>query len=203
MIKVYPLYNPKNLDRSLTTQYIFKDSKGKRQTLNPAESMDDAGKTPQLFDGGDFAVATEIMKHLQDKTVKVSAEDMKILKATLAAGPPAAAGSKPDTKATKAEVKTAVADALAESDEAHKTAMSEASDAAAEAQAKAVNQAIDGANAESAQTHSTAMAEASDAASGAKDDAVQEALATATDDHDKAMSKLQADHDKALARAGK
>ncbi len=195
MIKVYPLYNPKNLDRSLTTQYIFKDSKGKRQTLNPAESMDDAGKTPQLFDGEDFAVATEITKHLQDKTVKVSGDDMKILKATLAAGADGADDSKPDAKATKAEVKTAVKDALAESNEAHKQAMGEASDAAADATTEAVTKAVEAANAESAKANE-------DAATKTAEDHEQ-AMASAEEAHQEELADQQAKHNKALAKAGK
>ena len=124
MIKVYPKYDPKHLDRSLITQHIFKDSKGKRHTLNPAEKMEDVGKVPQEFDGEDFAVATKIMNQLDAKTVTVSKDDRKILEATLKAGDGTSGEGETEKKSSKKDIKEAVAGALAEADEAHEAAMS-------------------------------------------------------------------------------
>ena len=140
MIEVFPKYIEDDSQHSLTTQFIFKDSKGHRQVLNPAESLDSVGKVPQNFDGEDYAVAVEIMGHLKDKTITVSPGDKAILVATLKSGPPVVEGSdkEPDKKATKKEVKTAVADALAGAEESHKVAMAESAAAAQVSQEEAI-----------------------------------------------------------------
>ena len=147
MIEVFPKYIEDDLQHSLTTQFIFKDSKGDRQVLNPAESLDSVGKVPQNFDGEDYAVAVEIMGHLKDKTVTVSPGDKAILAATLKSGLSIAKGSdkEPDKKATKKEIKIAVADALAEAEASHKAAGEKSAGAAQAAQETAVADALDGA----------------------------------------------------------
>ena len=117
MVKVYPKLE-------LQAQHIFKDSAGKRLTLNPAETMDDVEKTPQEFDGEDPIVAAKILEQLDAKTVKVSKGDRKILEdAVKNAGK--VSGDK--GKATQKEIKTAVDEAVMEAtavaNNAHKEAM--------------------------------------------------------------------------------
>lgn len=108
--------------------YIFKDSKGNRQTLRPAESLE--SNEPQLFDGSDALVAEEILARIEEETVEVSRADKKILldtmkraeakaklaqkieDATLKAVEADASGEKSDDKSAK----KAVADAHAEYD---------------------------------------------------------------------------------------
>ena len=196
MIKVFPKYDPDNLDRSLTAQFIFKDSKGDRQTLNPAESMESLGKVAQDFDGEDYAVAFEIMKHVKAKTVTVSAGDKAILVATIKAGPADGSGEKP-VKATKTEIREAVA----ETNEAHEIAMGKAADEAADAQTEAVKTAV----AEAGKAHEQALGEAADAATDAQSEAVKEAVAEAGEEYltaiDEVATQATADKEKALAEA--
>ncbi len=109
----------------LTTQYIFKDSKGRRFVLCPAETMADVDKTAQEFNGEDPAVAAEIMRHVQLKEVKVDPRDKALLKETIkqAEAEAAAAGEQPEGKSSKKDIKAAVTDALAGADEKHEAGM--------------------------------------------------------------------------------
>jgi len=181
MIKVFPEFNPKKLDRSLTTQFIFKDSKGNRQVLSPAESIEAVGRDSQKFDGDDYAVAVEITRHLDDKTIKVSAGDKAILAATLKRGPAGAEDpGEPEKKASKKEIK----EALAAADEKYTAAMAEG-----------IGKAVDAANAK----HQKAVDEAATQAQAEK----EQALAEADKAHEEEMAKQQTAHEKTLSKASK
>ncbi len=67
---------------ALTVNYIFPNSKGERQSLHPAESLE--SKDPQVFDESDPVVAKKILGQIKAKTVKVDKADKALLNATIA-----------------------------------------------------------------------------------------------------------------------
>jgi len=138
----------------LQTAYIFKDSKGNRLMLSPAEKMDDIGKVAQEFDGEDPLVAALLLREVGAKTIKVSGDAKKLLKATVKQAVDDAvtedgkngAAPAPAKAPSKAALDKTVKSALAAQQQEHDTAMQSALDnAAAEAQAaqdKAVQEAL-------------------------------------------------------------
>ena len=194
MVKVYPKIE-------LITQYIFRDSKGGRQTLAPAETMDDVGKTPQEFDGTDFKVAIAIMEQLDAKTVKVSKEDRVILNQTLAAGQAGESqDAEGDAAATKKEIKEAVKTAVDAADEDHAKALEKVNDEHAQALEKATTDAADketgatNALAEANEGYGQALSKAANDAETAQNDAI----AANDAKHEKAAAELAKETVKAL-----
>jgi len=197
MIKVYPKIE-------LQVMHIFKNSAGQRLTLQPAETMDDVGKTPQEFDGEDPVVAAKIMEQLEAKTVRVSKEDRKVLEKTLAAVPEDAE-DEPESKATKKEVKEAVSKAVEAADAEHEKAVEKLTADHAKALEKL---AADAAGNETGAADALAKANAdhAEALQKAADDAEadkNEALAKAAESHKNAVDKLNTGHAKALEKASK
>ncbi len=152
MIKVFPT-------KKLVTAHIFRDSAGVRHMLSPAGSMESIGKVPQEFDGEDPLVAKKIMLRVKEKTANVSADDRKILKATLKTA------ADTEAEAEEAAPEKSESKALAKAEKAHGAAMEKASVKAEQAQAKAVEAAL----AEAGAAHGIAM---ENAVSLAVDDAL-------------------------------
>lgn len=76
MINVFP-------QSGLVKAYIFRDSKGERLMLSPAETLADIDTTPQEFDETDSLVAENLLAHIKAKEIKVEKKDRDLLAATM------------------------------------------------------------------------------------------------------------------------
>ncbi len=213
MIKVYPKIE-------LVAQHIFRDSKGGRQTLNPAETMDnvvkamgdlDDKKAPQEFDGTDFKAATKIMEQLDAKTILVSKEDRAILNKTLAAGPAGESQANGgDATASKKEIKEAVKTAVDAAADDHAEALEKVNHEHAEELEKVTTDAADDhaeALAKANEDYAQALSKATNDAETAQNDAIaandakhETATAELVEAHENVVDGLQEELKKATGK---
>ncbi len=175
LINVYPL-------RKLEAKHVFKDKNGKRQELSPAETMDDVGTTPRVFDGEDPVVAAYLVPLILDKCAKVNKGDMGILNAALNAKPAAEVTDK-GAEVSIPDMEAAISKAVEETAKILQANHEEANVKAAEKTKTDLETAIATSNEESGKALQDAIDEQQ-----VKND---EAIATMKEGHDNAIASMQ------------